>query len=179
MTIWCARGRSDQRDAAARLPELVRIPHPPPPAGHANLPQHRGAPGRSFPQAGARRPAFAHTRRHGGGSAEQRSAAPDGRARAIAVALAADGGRSLHRRHHLLHRQRRPSYAGGAREAGAHIEPSKDTAIAIPFIAGFVAWTVWRIRRKHTGSRKVSGKYARQMGYDVLPESGLRFFLPS
>ncbi len=39
----------------------------------------------------------------------------------------------------------------GAKEAGVRLEPSKDTAIAIPFIAAFVAWTVWRIRRKHHG----------------------------
>ncbi len=39
----------------------------------------------------------------------------------------------------------------GAKEAGVPVEPSKDTAILIPFIAAFVAWTVWRIRRKHKG----------------------------
>ncbi len=39
----------------------------------------------------------------------------------------------------------------GVKEAGVHVEPSKDTAIAIPFIVAFVAWTVWRIRRKHHG----------------------------
>ncbi|MCI4679888.1 DUF3422 domain-containing protein [Rhodoblastus acidophilus] len=42
--------------------------------------------------------------------------------------------------HHLLE---------GAREAGAHVEPDRDTAILIPFIVAFVGWTVWRIRRKH------------------------------
>lgn len=42
--------------------------------------------------------------------------------------------------HHLLE---------GAKEAGLHVEPSMDTAILIPFIVAFVAWTVWRIRRKH------------------------------
>ena len=44
--------------------------------------------------------------------------------------------------HHLLE---------GAKEAGLHVEPSLDTAILIPFIVAFVAWTVWRIRRKHSG----------------------------
>jgi uncharacterized membrane-anchored protein len=39
----------------------------------------------------------------------------------------------------------------GAKEAGLHVEPSTDTAILIPFIVAFVAWTVWRIRRKHSG----------------------------
>jgi uncharacterized membrane-anchored protein len=38
----------------------------------------------------------------------------------------------------------------GAKEAGLHVEPSMDTAILIPFIVAFVAWTVWRIRRKHS-----------------------------
>ena len=42
--------------------------------------------------------------------------------------------------HHLLE---------GAQEAGLHVEPNLDTAILIPFIVAFVAWTVWRIRRKH------------------------------
>lgn len=42
--------------------------------------------------------------------------------------------------HHLLE---------GAEEAGLHVEPNLDTAILIPFIVAFVAWTVWRIRRKH------------------------------
>jgi uncharacterized membrane-anchored protein len=37
----------------------------------------------------------------------------------------------------------------GAKEAGLHVEPSMDTAILIPFIVAFVAWTVWRIRKHH------------------------------
>ena len=40
----------------------------------------------------------------------------------------------------------------GAKEAGVRLEAEhSDTAIAIPFIAAFVGWTVWRIRRKHHG----------------------------
>jgi uncharacterized membrane-anchored protein len=38
----------------------------------------------------------------------------------------------------------------GAKEAGLHVEPSMDTAILIPFIIAFVAWTVWRIRKHHS-----------------------------
>jgi uncharacterized membrane-anchored protein len=39
----------------------------------------------------------------------------------------------------------------GAHQAGLHgIDPAVDTAILIPFIVGFVGWTVWRIRRKHS-----------------------------
>ncbi len=39
----------------------------------------------------------------------------------------------------------------GAHEAGAHVDPTIATAIAIPLIAGFVWWTVRRIRKHHSG----------------------------
>ncbi len=39
----------------------------------------------------------------------------------------------------------------GAEKAGAHVDPTEATAIVIPFVAGFVWWTVRRIRRKHAG----------------------------
>ena len=40
----------------------------------------------------------------------------------------------------------------GAEKAGAHeIDPTIATAIAIPFVAGFVWWQVRRIRKKHFG----------------------------
>lgn len=39
----------------------------------------------------------------------------------------------------------------GAEKAGLAIDPTIATAISIPFIAVFVGWTVWRIRRKHNG----------------------------
>jgi uncharacterized membrane-anchored protein len=38
----------------------------------------------------------------------------------------------------------------GVKEAGVHVEPALDTAILIPFIAAFVGWTVWRIRKHHS-----------------------------
>jgi uncharacterized membrane-anchored protein len=37
----------------------------------------------------------------------------------------------------------------GAHDAGLHTQPTVWTAIAIPFIAGFVWWTVRRIRKHH------------------------------
>jgi uncharacterized membrane-anchored protein len=37
----------------------------------------------------------------------------------------------------------------GAHEAGVHVDPTVWTGAAIPFIAGFVWWTVRRIRKKH------------------------------
>jgi uncharacterized membrane-anchored protein len=39
----------------------------------------------------------------------------------------------------------------GAHQAGIHVDPTIATAILIPFIAGFVWWTVRSIRRKHGG----------------------------
>ncbi len=39
----------------------------------------------------------------------------------------------------------------GAHQAGLEVEPSVATAVLIPFVAGFVWWTVRRIRRKHNG----------------------------
>jgi uncharacterized membrane-anchored protein len=45
----------------------------------------------------------------------------------------------------------------GAEKAGLEIDPTIATAIVIPFVAAFVWWTVWRIRRKHSGeSEKAS-----------------------
>jgi uncharacterized membrane-anchored protein len=39
----------------------------------------------------------------------------------------------------------------GVHQAGVHLEPTIWTAVAIPFIAGFVWWTVRRIRKRHEG----------------------------
>lgn len=37
----------------------------------------------------------------------------------------------------------------GAHDAGWRIDPQVATAAAVPFVAGLVAWQVWRIRRRH------------------------------
>jgi len=39
----------------------------------------------------------------------------------------------------------------GAEKAGLKIDPTIATAVIIPFVAALVGWTVWRIRRKHSG----------------------------
>ncbi len=39
----------------------------------------------------------------------------------------------------------------GAEKAGLKIDPTIATAVSIPFVAAFVGWTVWRIRRHHSG----------------------------
>ena len=38
----------------------------------------------------------------------------------------------------------------GAHAAGVHVDPLIGTAVAVPFVLVAVAWTVRRIRRKHS-----------------------------
>ena len=115
----------------------------------SRLVQHRGEAGQPVAQTGARRAIAAHQSRHRTRSAKRRPAAPDGRARASANTLAANGGGPLGGGHHLLYFKRVHACVRGVHAAGLHVDPAVATACVIPFVLVFVAWTVRRIRKKH------------------------------